>query len=182
MLALGAVALTFVGWRIVDRGREMSAAANSTEERLGEVTRVLQQAAANAAGQGAAGGKTWANRVNAVCARQSNAVGRLGTPVTVDEIAAYLRKALPIVRRHHKRLAALPPPPELAQQASRAGQALLKQEALLADVRAAAQRGDATATLAAIDKLRALARKSNPNLVRLSLTECALPSPGLPLR
>ena len=181
MLALGALALTFVGWRIVDRGREMSAVANSTEKRLGEVTRVLRQVAANAPRQGADGDTTWGNRVNAVCARQSNAVGRLGTPVTVDEIAAYLQKALPIIRRHHKRLAALPPPPELAPQASRAGRALLKQESLLANVRAAAQRDDTTATLAGIDRLRALAQKSNPNLVKLGLTECALPSSGLPL-
>jgi hypothetical protein len=119
--------------------------------------------------------------VNGVCSRQSDAVRRLGTPATVDEIAVYLNRALPIVRRHHARLGSLPPPNALAGRASRAGRALLKQEALLAEARTAARRGNTTGTLQRIEQLRSLARTANPNLIRLGLTECALSSPGIPL-
>ncbi len=35
--------------------------------------------------------------------------------------------------------------------------------------------------LAAVDDLRSLARVANRNLIRLGLTECTLPSWGIPL-
>ncbi len=165
-----------------DRSRDLSAVAKSTESRLNEVTKVLRQATANVQGTGEDRvEKAWRQSVNGVCARQSEALRKLGTPTTVDEIAAYLKRALPIVRRHHAQLGSLPPPDALAGQANRAGRALLKQEALLTEVRAAASRGNTAATLARIEQLRSLARAANSNLIRLGLTDCALSSPGIPL-
>jgi hypothetical protein len=182
VVAVAGLAFWIIGSRIVDRGQDLSAVAKSTESRLNEVTNVLQQATTNAQGAGTAPADTaWVRQANGVCSRQSKALRRLGTPTTVDEIATYLRKALPLVRRYHAQLASLRPPDAFASQASRAGRALLKQAALLADVRAAARRGDTAATLDQIEKLRSLARTANTNLVRLGLTECALPSSGLPL-
>jgi hypothetical protein len=166
----------------IDRRNDLSAVARSTENRLDEVTKVLRQATANVQGTDEDPAETaWGKQVNGVCSRQSDALRKLGTPTTVDEIAAYLSKALPIVRRHHARLGALPPPDALAGQASRVGRALLKQEALLADVRTAARRGNTAGTLNRIEQLRSLARTTNPNLIRLGLTDCALSSPGIPL-
>lgn len=164
----------------IDQRNDLNAVARSTENRLGEVTNVLRQATANATGEDRTE-KAWAQAVNGVCASQSEALGKLGTPTTVDEIATYLKKAVPIGRRYHAQLGALPPPEALVAQASHAGRTLLRQEALLAEVRAAASRQEAAATLAQIGKLRSLARTANPNLVRLGLTECTLSSPGLPL-
>jgi hypothetical protein len=166
----------------IDRRNDLAAVARSTENRLGEVTRVLRQATANVQGTDEDPAKTaWGQQVNGVCSRQSDALRKLGTPATVDEIAVYLDRALPIVRRHHARLGSLPPPEALAGRASRAGRALLKQEGLLAQVRAASRRGDTTGTLQRIEQLRSLARTANPNLIRLGLAECALSSPGIPL-
>jgi hypothetical protein len=182
VLALATLALWFIGSRMVDRGQDMSAVAESTETRLNDVANVLRQATANAQGTGSTAADTaWANQANGVCSRQSDAVARLGTPTTVSDIAAYLRKALPIVRRHHAQLGTLPPPDALAGQARLAGRTLLKQEALLADVHTAARRGNTSATLDRIERLRSLARAANPNLIGLGLTDCALSSPGLPL-
>jgi len=166
----------------IDRSNDLSAVARSTESRLGEVTKVLRQATANVEGAGESPAKTaWGQQVNGVCSRQSDALRKLGTPTTVNEIAAYLRRALPIVRRHHAQLGSLPPPDALAGQASKAGRALLKQEALLAEVRTAARRGNTAGTLSRIEQLRSLARAANPNLIRLGLTDCSLSSPGIPL-
>jgi hypothetical protein len=182
VVVVAGLAFWFLGSRIVDRGQELSAVANSTESRLGQVADVLREATARFQGTGPApAGKAWASRVNAVCSRQSDALRRLGTPTTVDEISAYVRKASPIVRRYQKKLASLRPPDVLAAQAGRAGAALERQRVLLADVAAAAGRGDTTAVLGRIEKLRALARRANPTIIGLGLTECALPSPGLPL-
>ena len=166
----------------IDRRHDLSAASRSTESRLNEVSKVLRQATAYVEGAGKSRAETaWGQQVNGVCSRQSEALRKLGTPTTVNEIAAYLGRALPIVRRHHAQLGPLPPPDALAGQASRAGRALLKQEALLAEVRAAARRGNTAGTLTRIEQLRSLARTANPKLIRLGLTECALSSPGIPL-
>jgi hypothetical protein len=99
----------------------------------------------------------------------------------LDEIAAYLRQALPIVRRQHKRFAAISVPDALAGPAGRAGRSFRQQELGLARVRAAARRGDSSSTLAGVGKLRSLARAANPNLIELGLTNCTLPSWGIPL-
>jgi hypothetical protein len=166
----------------IDRRNDLSAVARSTENRLNGVTKVLREATANVQGTGEDRvEKAWRQSVNGVCVRQSEALQKLGTPTTVDEIAAYLKHAFPIVRRHHGQLGSLPPPDALAGRASRAGRALLKQEALLAEVRTAASRRNTAATLARIEQLRSLARAANPNLIRLGLTDCALSSPGIPL-
>jgi hypothetical protein len=181
--ALAGVAI-WAGSKLVDidRRNDLSAVARSTESRLDEVTRVLRQSTANVEGAGESPAEAaWGQRVNGVCSRQSDALRKLGTPTTVNEIAAYLRRALPIVRRHHAQLGSLPPPDALAGQASTAGRALLKQEALLAEVHTAARRGNTAGTLNRIEHLRSLARTANPTLIRLGLTKCALSSPGIPL-
>jgi hypothetical protein len=178
IVVLGVI-VVFVGSRLVDRGKDLSAVAKSTDSRLDSVTKVLQQATANVKKR--PGDTEWQARVNTICASQSAALRPLGTPSSLDEIAAYLRRALPIVHRHHARLAALPPPDAQAGPASRAGKALLRQEGLAARARAAARRGDSAATLEQVDRLRSLARAANPNLVRMGLAECTLPSWGIPL-
>ena len=171
----------FVGSLIVDRGKDLSAVAQSSESRLNEVAKVLREYTKNVEGGTTPVETAWVRQVNGVCARQSSALKKLGTPTDEAEIAAYLRRSLPTVRRHHRQLESMPPPDALAMQASKAGRALVKQEAILVDVRAAAGRGHTAATLDHIERLRSLARTANPTLVELGLTSCALPSSGLPL-
>lgn len=182
IVAVAALAFWFIGSRIVDRGNDLSAVAKSSEDSINSVAGVLQQATANVQGNNKAPGETaWEKEINGLCARQSTALSRLGTPSSLDEIAAYLSQALPIVRRHHKRFAAIPEPDSLAGPAGRAGRSFRKQELGLARVRAAARRGDSRSTLDGVEKLRSLARAANPNLIELGLTECTLPSWGVPL-
>jgi hypothetical protein len=147
---------------------------------------VLRQATRNAQSSKGPGtslpeSDDWAAKANGVCGRQSRALQKLGTPRNLDEIAAYAERALPIVRRFHARFATIQPPGELVGGARHARRWLRKQELGLQRVRAAARSGDSTATLSAVDSLRSLARNANPDLVRLRLTECTLPSWGLPL-
>ena len=181
VLAVAALAFWFIGSRIVDRGNDLSAVAKSSEDSINSVAGVLQQARANVQGHKAPGETAWEKETNGLCARQSTALSRLGTPSSLDEIAAYLSQALPIVRRQHKRFAAVSPPAALAGPAGRAGRSFRKQERGLARVRAAARRGDSRSTLDGVEKLRSLARAANPNLIELGLTDCTLPSWGIPL-
>ena len=129
---------------------------------------------------GASSSETWQRRINARCSRDSVTLRRLGTPRSLDETATYLGRALTIVRRQHKRVVAGLPADE-ATAAKRVRRAYAKQEVILTRARAAAGRGDPTAVLAAVEDLRLLARMANGNFIRLGLTECTLPSWGLPL-
>ena len=178
VVLVACLAFWFIGLRIADRRSDGNGVAQATKDNINSVAQVLRQATANA--QQAGSSKTWQGKVNARCSRDSAALSRLGTPRSLDEIAAYLGRALPVVRRQHERVVAGLSAEE-ASAATRARRAFAKQEAILARARSAARRGDTTATLAAVDELRALARAANGNLIRLGLTECTLPSWGIPL-
>ena len=181
VVAVAGLAFWLIGSRIVDRGQDLSAVAKSTEDRVTSVTRVLEQATANVQSDAPADQKAWIEEANGVCARQSRALSRLERPGSLDEIAAYVGRALPVVRRYHELFAAKPPPDALAGPVERASRALEKQELELGRVRAAARRGDSEETLERVDELRSLARASNPNLIRVGLVDCTLPAWGIPL-
>jgi hypothetical protein len=181
VIAVAGLAFWLIGSRIVDRGQDLSAVARSTENRVTSVTRVLEQATANVQGDVPADQKEWTEKANRVCARQSRALSRLERPVSLDQIAGYVGRALPVVRRHHALLSASPPPDALAGPVLRASRAFEKQEHELRRIRAAARRGDSAGTLERVDNLRSLARAANPNLIRLGLVNCTLPAWGIPL-
>jgi hypothetical protein len=181
VLVVAGLAFWFVGSRIVDRGEDVNAVAQASKNNISNVTGVLRQAIANAQKQGSGDETTWQGQTNAECERTAEMLSGLGTPRSADEIARYLGKALPMVRSLHQRLGTLPPPNALAEQASKAGRALLKQEDLLGRVYVAARHGNTTQMLNQVKRLRTLARNENPNLVKLGLTECTLPSWGVPL-
>jgi len=178
VLMVACLAFWFIGLRVADRGSDVNAVAQASKDNINSVAGVLRQATANA--QRAGSSETWQGKINARCSRDSVTLSRLGSPRNLDEVAVYLGKALRIVRRQHERVVAGLPADE-ASAATRARRAFAKQEALLARARRAAARGDTTALLAAVEDLRALARVTNGNLISLGLTECTLPSWGIPL-
>ena len=178
VVLVACLAFWFIGLRIADRRSDGNGVAQATKDNINSVAQVLRQATANA--QQAGSSKTWQGKVNARCSRDSAALSRLETPRSLDEIAAYLGRALPIVRRQHQRVIAGLPADE-ASAAKPARRAYGKQEVILARARAAARGGDTSAMLAAVDDLRSIARVANGNLIRLGLTECTLPSWGIPL-
>jgi hypothetical protein len=181
VVVLAGLAVWFIGAQIVGHGRVIGGVAEASKENLNSVAGVLQQATENAQKQGSRDETTWQGKVNTLCSRTSASLDTLGTPRSAKEIAAYLRAALPMVRTLHRRLGSFPPPDALAGQASRAGRALLRQEAVLARVRAAARAGNSARMLEQIERLRSLARAENPSLIKLGLTDCTLPSWGIPL-
>ena len=82
----------------MDRGSDVNAVAQSTNDNINSVAEVLRQATANAQ-RGSSSADTWQGKVNASCSRTSVALSRLDAPRSLDEITAYLGRALPIVRR-----------------------------------------------------------------------------------
>jgi hypothetical protein len=181
VLVIAGLGLWFVGSRIVDRGKDVDAIAQSSKDKINSVAGVLREATENAQTQGSHDETSWQGKVNTLCSRTSASLDSMGTPRTADEIATYLDQALPMVRSLHRRLGSFPPPAELADRASTAARALLTQEDMLVRVRTAARAGDSARMLNQIKLLRSLARTENPNLVKLGLTDCRLPSWGLPL-
>jgi hypothetical protein len=181
VLVIAGLAFWFIGSRIIDRGKDVNAVAQASKDNINSVAGVLREATANAQKQGSRDETTWQGKINTLCSQTSASLDTMATPHTADEIATYLGAALPMVRSLHRRLGSFPPPDALADQASKAGRALLKQEGVLARVRAAARAGDTARMLAQIERLRSLARAENPNLIKLGLTDCRLPSWGIPL-
>ena len=104
VVLVACLAFWFIGLRIADRRSDGNGVAQATKDNINSVAQVLRQATANA--QQAGSSKTWQGKVNARCSRDSAALSRLGTPRSLDEIAAYLGRALPIVRRQHERVIA----------------------------------------------------------------------------
>ena len=180
VLVVAGLAFWFIGSQIIGHGKVVRGVAEASKENVNSVAGVLEQATENAQKQGSRD-QTWQGTINALCSQTSGSLETMGTPRTPDEIAAYLRDALPMVRTLHQRLGTFPPPAALADEASRAGRALLKQEDVLARVRAAARDGHSARMLDQIDRLRSLARAENPNLIRMGLTDCTLPAWGVPL-
>jgi hypothetical protein len=181
VVVVAGLAVWFIGSQITGYGRVIGGVAEASKENVDSVAGVLQQATENAQKQGSHDDTTWQDKVNTLCSQTSASLKTMGTPRTADEIAAYLRAAIPMVRTLHQRLGSFPPPAALANEASKAGRALLRQEDLLVRVRAAARAGDSARMLNQIDRLRTLARIENPNLIKLGLLDCKLPSSGIPL-
>jgi hypothetical protein len=181
VLVVAGLAFWFVGSQIIGHGKVVRGVAEASKDNVNSVAGVLQQATENAQKQGSRDETTWQGKINALCSQTSSSLDTLGTPRSMDEIAVYLGGALPMVRSLHQRLGTFPPPAALADQASRAGPALLKQEDLLARVRAAARDGQSARMLDEIERLRSLARAENPNLIGMGLADCTLPSWGVPL-
>lgn len=128
VLVVAGLAFWFIGARIVDRGSDVNAVAQSTNDNINSVTRVLREATANAQRQSSSA-DTWQGKVNASCSRTSVALSRLHASRSLDGIAAYLGRALPIVRRQHERVVARLPADE-ASAATRARRASAKHEAV----------------------------------------------------
>ena len=181
VLVVVGLAFWFIGSRIVDRGNEARGVAEASKDNINSVAGVLREATENAQKQGSRDETTWQGKINSLCSQASASLATMGTPRTADEIASYLGAALPVVRSLHERLGSFPPPDALADQASKAGRALLTQEDVLTRVRAAARSGDSARMLNEIERLRSLARAENPNLIKMGLTDCRLPSWGIPL-
>jgi hypothetical protein len=179
-VVVAGLALWFIGSRIIDRGNDVNALAQASENNINSVAEALREATENDQ-KGSSDETSWQGKVNALCSDAATALHTLGRPRNVEEIAAYLDKALHIVQRNHARLASLPQPEALASQAKRAGAALMEQERMLRRVRAAARKGHSTRMLHEIDRLRSLARAENPNLIKLGISDCTLPSWGVPL-
>jgi hypothetical protein len=186
VLAVAGLAFWFVGSRLIDRGQDLSAVAKSSEQNIRSVAEVLRQAKENAKGYkqpgaGLPGEASWADSANRVCNRQSDAFHRLSTPRSLDEIAVYAADALPILRRFHARFASIVPPGAFVGDAGKVRRAFKRQELGVARVHTAASRGDSSGTIDEVDALQALARATNPMLVKLRLNSCTLPAWGLPL-
>jgi hypothetical protein len=181
VLVVAGLAVWFIGSQITGYGRVIGGVAEASKENVNSVAGVLQQATENAKNQGSRDETTWRGKVNTLCSQTSASLDTLGTPRTASEITTYLGNAIPMIRTLHKRLGTFPPPDALAGQASKAGRALLKQEDLLMRIRAAARAGGSARMFNQIDRLRSLARTENPNLIKLGLVDCKLPSSGIPL-
>jgi hypothetical protein len=172
----------------VGRGdaREVNAIAGSSEERIRGVADVLTEASGQAQGYEQADAQTheeaqWLIRANATCVSRERRLRSIGTPRSVAEIAAYLRTALPVVRRHHARFAKTKAPATFEARVRDVRRLFAAQERTLARTLTAARRHDSSAVLARVDELRRLARRHNAILVRLGLIDCTLPSGGFPL-
>lgn len=186
VLAIAGLAFWFLGSRLIDRGQDLSALAKSSEQNIRSVADVLREAQKNAEGYkrpgaGLPGETDWAERANLVCIRQSDALHRLATPRSLDEIAVYAGDALPILRRFHARFGAIAPPGAFVGDAGKVRRVFKRQELGLARIRAAASRGDSAGTIDEVERMQTLARATNPTLVKLRLNRCTLPSWGLPL-
>jgi hypothetical protein len=187
VMAFGAVCLlVFLGSRLIGNAREVNAIAGSSEERIRGVADVLTEASGQAQGYEQADAHThqeaqWLLRANAACVSRERRLRSIGTPRSVEEIAAYLRKALPVVRHHHARFAKSQAPATFEAQVREVRRLFAAQERTLARTLTAARRHDSSAVLAQVDELRQLARPHNAILVRLGLIDCTLPSGGFPL-
>jgi hypothetical protein len=186
-LAFGAVCLlVFFGSRVIGDAREVNAIAGSSEERIRGVADVLTEASGQAQGYEQDDAQThaeaqWLLRENAKCVNRERRLRSIGTPRSVEEIAAYLRKALPVVKRHHARFTGTKAPARFEAQVRAVRRLFAAQERTLARTLTAARRLDSSAVLAQVDELRQLPRRHNAILVRLGLIDCRLPSGGFPL-
>jgi hypothetical protein len=118
--------------------------------------------------------------VNAQCRRETREVRALPRPRSLAEIETYLEKALAILERYEAEFEALPPPKRYAREAKRLDRLSDTVETGLERMLAAARRRDPAAVLDEASALASLARRVNPSLLRLGLTDCALPASGLP--
>jgi len=162
--------------------------AAQTEKNLRDVAAVIEEAAAKAdEAQAVREGlepspeeERWSSARNAACAERTERARRLDRPRTLDGIAAFTRAWLALDREHDRRAERLSPPASYVAGARRLARLDARQEQALRRVAAAADRGDSTAMLAEVTRLRALAARANPLAVELRLTECLLPAAGLP--
>jgi len=162
--------------------------AAQTEKNLHDVVAVIEEAAAKAdEAQALREGLTpspeeerWSSARNAACAERTERARRLARPRTMEQIAAFTRAWLAFDQAHDRRVERLRPPAGYAPGARRLGLFEARQERGLLRAAGAADRGDSTAMLAEVGRLRTLAAQANLTLSDLRLTECFFPIAGLP--
>lgn len=162
--------------------------AAQTEKNLRDVAAVIEEAAAKAdEAQAVREGlepsseeERWSSARNAACAERTERARRLDHPRTMEQIAAFTRAWLALDQAHDRRVERLRPPAANARRARRLGLLEARQEQGLLRVAAAAERGDSTAMLAEVGRLRTLAARANRTAAGLRLTDCFFPIAGLP--
>lgn len=184
-LAVAGLGVWFLASHVLADVRDEKAVLESAEQGVQDVADVLAEATRRAReieqpAKRSPEEERWASRVNAECRKQSSALRRLPTPRSLEAIAAYLADAAPILHRRQRRLAALEPPRSVAGPAQAAMRSLDAQRRGVSGALEAARQGDSSLVLDRTDDLR-LARRSNPRLVSLGLTDCTLPGWGIPL-
>jgi hypothetical protein len=183
VLAAAAVTLVavFVGGRLV----QAETVVRSSASNVRSVATVLEKAVEGAPKppqerEASVAEARWIRDVNALCRRETREVRALATPRSLAELETYLERALEIGKRYEAKFEALRPPRRYAATVKRLERFSAGAEAGLERMLAAARRRDAAAVLDEASALASLARRINPAVLRLGLTDCALPASGLP--
>jgi hypothetical protein len=159
-----------------------------TEENIRAVAEALEAAAAKADEAQAVRDRLtpseaearWVAARNAACTARAHRTAALARPRSVEEIGTFAQRWLAFDRAHDRRIARLRPPAAYRDGARRLARLDDRQEQGLHRVVAAAERRDASGTLAEVRSLQALAGRANPTVAELGLTACFLPTAGLP--
>jgi hypothetical protein len=121
----------------------------------------------------------WQRRANALCRKEKRELEALGRPRTLKSYAPYLREAIALSRRYQARFEALAPPRELRAKVAKANDLADDGDALLVAMLRAAERRRPGELLDRAQEAMAFARRVNPLVLELGLTDCALPPTGL---
>lgn len=120
-------------------------------------------------------------QMSAACSGLGAELGRLRSPTNRDSLSRYLRQVAGLERSFGARVASLEPPPSYAVEARHALASRRDwQRGFGRLVRAVVRLGETKAVLAAGTALEDLARRTNVSFESLGLTQCLLPSSGIP--
>jgi hypothetical protein len=120
----------------------------------------------------------WVRATNALCRAEKRELAQLGRPGTVEDFVPYLRRAIRLAERYHRRFRALDVPWS-DPRVRRIERSNARGERLLRAMLRAAERREASALLDHADDAIALAHEASPLLLELGLDDCAMPPSGL---
>lgn len=120
----------------------------------------------------------WVRATNALCRAEKRELAQLGRPGTVEDFVPYLRRAIRLAERYHRRFRALDVPWS-DPRVRRIERSNARGERLLRAMLRAAERREVSALLDHADDAIALAHEASPLLLELGLDDCAMPPSGL---
>jgi hypothetical protein len=167
-------ALLFGGFRLLDRDASPARAVDAPAR---GIAKEVERATAKA-NEGREEPR-WVREANALCRAEKRELEASERPTTPEEFVPYLRRAIRLAERYHRRFRALDAPwsdPQLR----RLERANARAKELLRAMLRAAERDDTSALLDHAEDAIALAHEMNPLVRDLGLDDCAVPPSGLP--
>jgi hypothetical protein len=167
-------ALVFAGFRLLGDAASPARAVEAPTVEAAEAERP----AANAKADESHAIPRWVRDTNALCRAEKRDLEALARPGTIEDFVPYLRRAIRLAERYHRRFRALEVPwsdPRIR----RIERANARAKRLLRAMLRAAEHRDTSALLDRAEAAIALAEDASPLLRELGLDDCAMPPAGL---